>query len=44
MENEISLSGPVASVTEASAEARASARAAHGWIMDIYLLERRKSS
>ena len=40
MENEISLSGPVASVTEAIAEARASARAAHGWIMDIYLLRR----
>ena len=40
MENEISLAGPVASVTEAIAEARASARAAHGWIMDIYLLRR----
>lgn len=40
MENEVSLSGPVASVTEAIAEARASARAAHGWIMDIYLLRR----
>jgi precorrin-6A synthase len=40
MENEISLSGPVASVTEAIAEARASARAVHGWIMDIYLLRR----
>ena len=40
MENEISLTGPVASVTEAIAEARASARAAHGWIMDIYLLRR----
>lgn len=40
METEISLSGPVASVAEAIAEARASARAAHGWIMDIYLLRR----
>lgn len=40
MDNEISLSGPVAEVTEAIVKARAKARAAHGWIMDIYLLRR----
>lgn len=40
METEISLSGPAASVSDAIAEARAAARAAHGWIMDIYLLRR----
>ncbi len=40
MENEIALSGPVADVTDAIVEARATARAAHGWIMDIYLLRR----
>lgn len=40
MANEVSLSGPVAEVTGAIATARAEARAAHGWIMDIYLLRR----
>ena len=40
MENEISLSGPVAEVTKAIVKARTDARAAHGWIMDIYLLRR----
>jgi len=37
---EVSLSGPLDEVTEAIATARAEARAAHGWIMDIYLLRR----
>ena len=40
MDNEISLSGPVAEVSDAIVEARAAARDAHGWIMDIYLLRR----
>jgi precorrin-6A synthase len=40
MAEEISLSGPLASVSEAILETRAAARAQHGWIMDIYLLRR----
>ncbi len=40
MENEISLSGPLAETAPQIIEARAAARAAHGWIMDIYLLRR----
>ncbi|MGR3760250.1 precorrin-6A synthase (deacetylating) [Roseobacteraceae bacterium NS-SX3] len=40
MENEITLSGPLAQVAPKIAETRARARAEHGWIMDIYLLRR----
>lgn len=40
MENEISLSGPLAETAPKIIAARAAARAAHGWIMDIYLLRR----
>ena len=38
MAEEITLSGPVAEVTEKIVDTRAEARARHGWIMDIYLL------
>ncbi|MGI3187327.1 precorrin-6A synthase (deacetylating) [Nioella aestuarii] len=41
MENEISLSGPVADISDAIVTARSEARTTHGWIMDIYLLRRR---
>ena len=40
MENEVSLSGPLAETAPKIITARAAARAAHGWIMDIYLLRR----
>jgi precorrin-6A synthase len=40
MDNEISLSGAVSEVTDGIVKTRAEARAAHGWIMDIYLLRR----
>ncbi|TBX23528.1 precorrin-6A synthase (deacetylating) [Nioella sediminis] len=40
MDNEISLSGAVSEVTDKIVKTRAEARAAHGWIMDIYLLRR----
>ena len=40
MENEISLSGTLAETAPKIIAARAAARAAHGWIMDIYLLRR----
>ncbi|KPD12774.1 precorrin-6A synthase (deacetylating) [Phaeobacter sp. 11ANDIMAR09] len=40
MENQISVSGPLAEVTAEIIETRAQARADHGWIMDIYLLRR----
>ena len=40
MENQISLSGPLAETAPKIITARAAARAAHGWIMDIYLLRR----
>ncbi|MFV1527932.1 MULTISPECIES: precorrin-6A synthase (deacetylating) [unclassified Phaeobacter] len=40
MANEISISGPLAEVTDQIIETRAKARADHGWIMDIYLLRR----
>lgn len=40
MENEISLSGPLRETAPQIIAARAKARAAHGWIMDIYLLRR----
>ncbi len=37
---EIIISGPLAEVTPRILEARAEARARHGWIMDIYMLRR----
>lgn len=40
MQNEISLSGPLAEMTDKIIAARTAARAQHGWIMDIYLLRR----
>ncbi len=42
MKEEIILSGPLATISAQIIATRARARAAHGWIMDIYLL--RKSS
>jgi precorrin-6A synthase len=40
MAEEITESGPLAEAGPRIIEARAKARAAHGWIMDIYLLRR----
>ncbi|MFW8634483.1 precorrin-6A synthase (deacetylating) [Cribrihabitans pelagius] len=40
MANEISIAGPLGDVAADIVETRAAARAAHGWIMDIYLLRR----
>lgn len=40
MENQILLSGPVETVGPQIIAARAEARAAHGWIMDLYLLDK----
>ncbi|MFN3607320.1 MAG: SAM-dependent methyltransferase, partial [Cypionkella sp.] len=40
MENEISIAGPLATAAPQIIAARESARAQHGWIMDIYLLRR----
>ena len=40
MENQIAICGPLAKVSAQIIDARAAARAAHGWIMDIYLLRR----
>ncbi len=40
MANEIAISGPLEEVSDQIIEARAAARAEHGWIMDIYLLRR----
>lgn len=40
MQNQILLSGPVAEVTEQIIATRRAARAAHGWIMDLYLLDK----
>ncbi len=40
MKEEIALSGPLAEVGPTIIETRARARAAHGWIMDIYILRR----
>jgi precorrin-6A synthase len=40
METEIRIAGPLAEVAGQIVAARQSARAAHGWIMDIYLLRR----
>ncbi|MDE0523253.1 MAG: precorrin-6A synthase (deacetylating) [Boseongicola sp.] len=42
MEGQVLESGPLAKVAERIAEIRAAARDAHGWIMDTYLLKRRK--
>ena len=43
MPEQIILSGPLADVTPTILQTRATARAAHGWIMDIYLLRRQAS-
>ena len=40
MANQIILSGPLAEVGARIVEARAAARARHGWIMDSYILKR----
>jgi precorrin-6A synthase len=40
MDNQISLSGPLAQVADEIIATRAKARADHGWIMDIYLLRK----
>ena len=40
MAEEITLSGPLSDIAAEIVETRAKARAAHGWIMDIYLLRR----
>ncbi|MBT0566532.1 precorrin-6A synthase (deacetylating) [Williamsia sp. CHRR-6] len=42
MDHEILIAGTVAQVGEQIAERRARARAEHGWIMDIYLLRKRR--
>ncbi|EEE38816.1 precorrin-6A synthase (deacetylating) [Rhodobacteraceae bacterium KLH11] len=41
MKQEILIRGPLADVAQDIVETRAQARAAHGWIMDIYLLKKR---
>ena len=40
MKEQIVLSGPLADISAQIIETRAKARAAHGWIMDIYILRR----
>ena len=40
MENQILMAGPLQDVATKIVEMRAQARAAHGWIMDTYLLRR----
>ena len=40
MKEEITLSGPLGETSGTILETRAAARAAHGWIMDIYILRR----
>jgi precorrin-6A synthase len=40
MPEQVLLSGPLADIADRIVAARAEARAAHGWIMDIYLLRR----
>ncbi|MBT8154355.1 precorrin-6A synthase (deacetylating) [Epibacterium ulvae] len=40
MDNELSISGPLADVGEQIQQTRAKARAEHGWLMDIYMLRR----
>ncbi|WP_425043312.1 precorrin-6A synthase (deacetylating) [Primorskyibacter sp. S87] len=42
MKEEILIQGPLTEVANRIIETRATARANHGWIMDIYLLHRRK--
>ena len=44
MAQEISLSGPLASMADRIVEARAAARDTHGWIMDIYLMRRTRAT
>ncbi len=44
MPEEIILAGPLSEISPMIAEARAEARARHGWIMDIYLLRRQKGA
>ena len=41
MPEQITCAGPLSDVTDEIIKIRAKARAAHGWIMDIYLLARR---
>ncbi len=43
MPEQILLSGPLAEMTPTILQTRATARGAHGWIMDIYLLRRANS-
>lgn len=43
MKEEILITGPLADVAQQILDTRASARANHGWIMDIYLLKKRVS-
>ena len=40
MQEQIILSGPLADIGAQILQTRAAARAAHGWIMDIYILRR----
>ncbi|NNE88691.1 MAG: precorrin-6A synthase (deacetylating), partial [Silicimonas sp.] len=40
MRNELLFAGPLADIADQIIAARAKARDAHGWIMDIYLLRR----
>lgn len=40
MENQILEAGPLAEVSDRIVERRDEARAAHGWIMDVYLLQK----
>jgi precorrin-6A synthase len=40
MKEEFTLAGPLAEIGDQIVKARAKARAAHGWIMDIYVLRR----
>lgn len=40
MAEEILIAGPLAAVSDQILTARAEARAAHGWIMDVYLMRR----
>lgn len=44
MPQQVLLSGPLASTAAPIREARAAARARHGWIMDIYLLRREQAA
>lgn len=44
MREQITCAGPLTEVADQIIEMRAAARAAHGWIMDIYVLRRTKAS